>query len=137
MKNVALRNYQGYEYNEVSKQFENLIKYTSGIGKYINKNSKVFIKLNLVIKKDLKEMATTYHMALKVVLKHLLNHGCKVIVVDFTDALVDICSYVNPSITIMDGIIGMEVEVPIVQRSIERGFIKDDFSNTAIVGEGI
>ena len=28
-------------------------------------------------------------------------------VVDFTDALVDICSYVNPSLTIMDGIIGM------------------------------
>ena len=173
MKNVALRNYQGYEYNEVSKQFENLIKYTSGIGKYINKNSKVFIKLNLVIKKDLKEMATTYHMALKVVLKHLLNHGCKVIVVDFTDALVDICSYVNPSLTIMDGIIGMEGEgptagvprkvgvllaspspyaidvvackiinlnpnkVPTVQRSIERKFIKDDFSDIAIVGEGI
>lgn len=31
---------------------------------------------------------------------------------DFTDALVDICSFVSPSITIMDGIIGMEGEGP-------------------------
>ena len=31
-------------------------------------------------------------------------------VVDFTEALVDICSYVSPSLTIMDGVIGMEGE---------------------------
>lgn len=31
---------------------------------------------------------------------------------DFTDALVDICEYVKPTLTIMDGIIGMEGEGP-------------------------
>lgn len=31
---------------------------------------------------------------------------------DFTDLLVDICEYVNPSLTIMDGIVGMEGEGP-------------------------
>lgn len=33
-------------------------------------------------------------------------------VVDFTEALVDICSFISPDITIMDGIIGMEGEGP-------------------------
>ena len=217
MKNVALRSCQSYEYNQVNQQFEKLIQDIGGLHKYINKNSTVFIKLNLVIKKHPDEMATTHPMVLKVVAKHLLNHGCKVIVgdspvgpytkaalksiyktcgiesvceeldielnydisevkvnnpngkllkyltviepitkvdhvinlcklkthamatftggvknlfgvipgvqkaqyhfkmpevVDFTDALVDICSYVNPSLTIMDGIIGMEGEGP-------------------------
>ena len=31
---------------------------------------------------------------------------------DFTDALVDICEYAKPTLTIMDGIIGMEGEGP-------------------------
>ena len=278
MNEVSIRSCSTYEYNQVNQCFEKLIKDLGGIDKYINKNSTVFIKLNLVIKKDPKEMATTHPMVLKVVAKYLLNHGCKVIVgdspggpytkqllkslyktcgieevckelnielnydisetkvnhpqgkilkyltviepitkvdhvvnlcklkthamatftggvknlfgvipgvqkaqyhfkmpevVDFTDALVDICSYVNPSLTIMDGIIGMEGEgptagvprkvgvllassspyaidvvackiinlnpnkVPTVQRSIERKFINDDFSDIAIVGEGI
>ena len=217
MKEVVLRSCQTYEYDEVNVQVEKLIKDLGGIDKYIKKNSTVFIKLNLVIKKNAEEMATTHPMVLKVVAKHLLNHGCKVIVgdspggpytksilkalyktcgieevcneldielnydiseikvnhpqgkilkyitviepitkvdhvinlcklkthamatftggvknlfgvipgvqkaqyhfkmpevVDFTDALVDICSYVNPSLTIMDGIIGMEGEGP-------------------------
>ncbi len=110
MKNVALRSCQSYEYNQVNQQFEKLIqdigglhKYINknstvfiklnqqfekliqdigGLHKYINKNSTVFIKLNLVIKKHPDEMATTHPMVLKVVAKHLLNHGCKVIVGD-------------------------------------------------------
>ncbi len=92
---------------------------------------------------------------------------------DFTDLLVDICEYVNPSLTIMDGIVGMEGEgpsagnprkigvmigsknpyaldvvackviylepkkVPTVQRSIERGLLKEDFSDIIIKGEKI
>lgn len=82
MKNVALRSCQSYEYNQVNQQFEKLIQDIGGLHKYINKNSTVFIKLNLVIKKHPDEMATTHPMVLKVVAKHLLNHGCKVIVGD-------------------------------------------------------
>lgn len=50
MKNVALRSCQSYEYNQVNQQFEKLIQDIGGLHKYINKNSTVFIKLNLVIK---------------------------------------------------------------------------------------
>ena len=47
MKNVALRSCQSYEYNQVNQQFEKLIQDIGGLHKYINKNSTVFIKLNL------------------------------------------------------------------------------------------
>ena len=50
MKNVALRSCQSYEYDQVNQQFEKLIQDIGGLHKYINKNSTVFIKLNLVIK---------------------------------------------------------------------------------------
>lgn len=278
MKTVALRSCETYEYQEVKNQLEKLINDIGGLEKYINKNSTVFIKLNLVIKKHPDEVATTHPMVLKVVAEKLLQLNCKIIVgdspggpytkatlkslyktcgieqvceelnielnydtsetkvnnpdgkilkyltviepitkvdhiinlcklkthamatftggvknlfgvipgvkkaeyhfkmpevVDFTDALVDICSYISPDLTIMDGIIGMQGEgptageprkvgvllasqspyaldvvackiinlnpnkVPTIQRSIERSFINEDFSDINIVGEDI
>lgn len=217
MKNVSLRSCNSYKYEEVKSQVEKLINDLGGLEKYIKRDSKVFIKLNLVIKKKPDEVATTHPMVLKVIAEKLLELGCKVIVgdspggpytksslkgvyktcgieevceelgielnydtsevkvenpngkilkymtvikpivdadhvinicklkthamatftggvknlfgvipgvskaeyhfkmpevVDFTEALVDICSYVSPSLTIMDGVIGMEGEGP-------------------------
>ena len=217
MKNVSLRSCNSYKYEEVKSQVEKLINDLGGLEKYIKRDSKVFIKLNLVIKKKPDEVATTHPMVLKVIAEKLLELGCKVIVGDspggpytksslkgvyktcgieevceelgielnydtsevkvenpngkilkymtvikpivdadhvinicklkthamatftggvknlfgvipgvskaeyhfkmpevaeFTEALVDICSYVSPSLTIMDGVIGMEGEGP-------------------------
>ncbi|KXZ39297.1 Uncharacterized conserved protein, DUF362 family [Alkalithermobacter thermoalcaliphilus JW-YL-7 = DSM 7308] len=92
---------------------------------------------------------------------------------EFTDLLVDICDYVNPTLTIMDGIIGMEGEgpsagnprkvgvligsespyaldvigckiinidpmkVPTIQRTVERNFLKEDFSDILVSGDCI
>lgn len=217
MKNVSLRSCNSYKYEEVKSQVDKLINDLGGLEKYIKRDSKVFIKLNLVIKKKPDEVATTHPMVLKVIAEKLLELGCKVIVgdspggpytksslkgvyktcgieevceelgielnydisevkvenpngkilkymtvikpivdadhvinicklkthamatftggvknlfgvipgvskaeyhfkmpevVDFTEALVDICSYVSPSLTIMDGVIGMEGEGP-------------------------
>ena len=217
MKNVSLRSCNSYKYEEVKSQVEKLINDLGGLEKYIKRDSKVFIKLNLVIKKKPDEVATTHPIVLKVIAEKLLELGCKVIVgdspggpytksslkgvyktcgieevceelgielnydtsevkvenpngkilkymtvikpivdadhvinicklkthamatftggvknlfgvipgvskaeyhfkmpevVDFTEALVDICSYVSPSLTIMDGVIGMEGEGP-------------------------
>ena len=217
MKNVSLRSCNSYVYEEVNLQVDKLINDLGGLEKYIKRNSTVFIKLNLVIKKRPDEVATTHPMVLKVIAKKLLELGCKVIVgdspggtytksslkgiyktcgieevcnelnielnydtselkvenpngkilkymtvikpivevnhvvnicklkthamatftggvknlfgvipgvkkaeyhfkmpevIDFTEALVDICSFVSPDITIMDGIIGMEGEGP-------------------------
>ena len=217
MKNVSLRSCNSYKYEEVKSQVEKLINDLGGLEEYIKRDSKVFIKLNLVIKKKPDEVATTHPMVLKVIAEKLLELGCKVIVgdspggpytksslkgvyktcgieevceelgielnydisevkvenpngkilkymtvikpivdadhvinicklkthamatftggvknlfgvipgvskaeyhfkmpkvVDFTEALVDICSYVSPSLTIMDGVIGMEGEGP-------------------------
>ena len=217
MKNVSLRSCNSYKYEEVKSQVDKLINDLGGLEKYIKRDSKVFIKLNLVIKKKPDEVATTHPMVLKVIAEKLLELGCKVIVgdspggpytksslkgvyktcgiedvceelgielnydisevkvenpngkilkymtvikpivdadhvinicklkthamatftggvknlfgiipgvskaeyhfkmpkvADFTEALVDICSYVSPSLTIMDGVIGMEGEGP-------------------------
>lgn len=89
---------------------------------------------------------------------------------DFSQALVDICEFVEPTLTIIDGIVGMEGEgpsggtprkigvlmasdspyaldvaackiinlnpkkVPTINRCIEQGIIKEDFSDIDLVG---
>ncbi|MGL5327824.1 MAG: DUF362 domain-containing protein [Peptostreptococcaceae bacterium] len=217
MDNVSIRSCGSYKYEEVKCQMEKMINDLGGIEKYIRKNSTVFIKLNLVMKKKPNEMVTTHPMILRVFAEILLELNCRVIVgdspggpytksslrgvyktcgieevcndlgielnydvsevkvenpngkilkfmnvikpitevdyvvnicklkthamatftggvknlfgvipgvskaeyhfkmpevTDFTDALVDICTYVNPTLTIMDGVIGMEGEGP-------------------------
>ena len=82
MKEVSLRSCDSYEYGEVKSKVENLLQDLGGLEKYINKNSTVFIKLNLVAKKSPDEMATTHPMVLKVVAEKLLDLGCRVIVGD-------------------------------------------------------
>lgn len=82
MKKVSLRSCDSYEYGEVKLQVEKLLEDLEGLEKYINKNSTVFIKLNLVAKKSPDEMATTHPMILKVVAEKLLELGCRVIVGD-------------------------------------------------------
>ena len=82
MKEVSLRSCDSYEYGEVKSKVENLLQDLGGLEKYINKNSTVFIKLNLVAKKSPDEMATTHPMVLRVVAEKLLDLGCRVIVGD-------------------------------------------------------
>lgn len=278
MKEVIIKKCDDYSYENVKKSFDNLIDELGGLQKYINPNSKVLIKMNLLMKKRPQEATTTHPMVLKVLAEELLKLNCTVIVgdspggpynekvlravyktcgiqqvadelnihlnynteeikvdnpngklakfltiikpvkevdhvislcklkthmmatftggvknlfgvvpgllkaeyhfkmpqlKDFTDLLVDICECVNPSLTIMDGIIGMEGEgpsagipknvgilfaskspyaldviacrainldpskVPTVQRSIERNFLKEDFSDIVVKGENL
>lgn len=82
MKEVSLRSCNSYKYEEVKLQIDKLVNDLGGLERYINPNSSVFIKLNLVMKKKPYEMATTHPMVLKVVAEKLLELGCKVIVGD-------------------------------------------------------
>lgn len=278
MKNVALRSCNDYRYEEVKSAMTILLNDLGGLEKYIKRNSTVFIKLNLLMKKKPHEVTTTHPIILKVLAEELIKLQCNIIVgdspggpytqsslkgvyktcgieevcnelgitlnydtsqikvenrngkilkymniikpitevdhvinvcklkthmmatftggvknlfgvipgvskaeyhfkmpeiKDFTQALVDICEYVNPTLTIMDGVIGMEgegpsagtprkvgvilgstnpyaidvvackiinlnpLEVPTVQRSIERNLILKDFKDINILGESI
>lgn len=217
MKEVIIKKCEDYSYENVRKSFDMLIQELGGLEKYIKPNSRVLIKVNLLMKKKPEEATTTHPMVLKVLAEHLLKLNCKIIVgdspgglynekalraiyktcgieavanelsielnynteevkvenpkgkivkhltvispitqvdhvislcklkthmmatftggvknlfgvipgllkaeyhfkmpelKDFTDLLVDICEYVNPSLTIMDGIVGMEGEGP-------------------------
>lgn len=82
MSDVSLRSCNSYRYEEVKSQIDKLINDIGGLEKYIKRDSTVFIKLNLVIKKKPDEVATTHPMVLKVVAEKLLELGCKVIVGD-------------------------------------------------------
>lgn len=278
MKNVVLRSCNDYRYEEVQSSMIKLLEDLGGLEKYIKRNSTVFIKLNLLMKKNPNEVTTTHPMILKILAEELLKLDCNIIVgdspggpytinalkgvyktcgiedvcndlginlnydtseikvenkngkilkymnvikpitevdhvinvcklkthmmatftggvknlfgvipgvskaeyhfkmpevKDFTEALVDICEYVSPSLTIMDGVIGMEgegpsagtprkvglilgstnpyaldvvackiinldpLEVPTVQRSVERKLISKDFTDINVLGEKI
>ncbi|RDY28056.1 DUF362 domain-containing protein [Romboutsia weinsteinii] len=82
MKAVGLRSCNNYNYEEVKSQMEKLLNDIGGIEKYIKRGSKVFIKLNLLMKKRPEEVATTNPMILKVLAEKLLELNCKVIVGD-------------------------------------------------------
>lgn len=278
MKNVALRSCNDYRYEEVQNSMIKLLKDLGGLEKYIKRNSTVFIKLNLLMKKKPNEVTTTHPMVLKVLAEELLKLDCTIIVgdspggpytqnslkgvyktcgieeictelniklnydtsekkvenkngkilkymnvitpitevdhvinvcklkthvmatftggvknlfgvipgvskaeyhfkmpeiKDFTEALVDICEYVNPTLTIMDGVIGMEgegpsagiprkvgvllgsqspyaldvvacriinlnpLDVPTIQRSVERNLLDNNLNDINILGEDI
>lgn len=276
MKNVALKSCNNYRYEEVKVAISNLFHELGGIEKYIKRDSTVFIKLNLLMKKKPEDVTTTHPMILRVLAEELKRLNCNIIVgdspggpytqnslkgvyktcgieevanelnltlnydtseikvknedgkilkymnvikpitevdyvinvcklkthmmatftggvknlfgvipgvskaeyhfrmpevKDFTEALVDICEYVSPTLTIMDGVIGMEgegpsagtprkvgvvlgstnpyaldvvacklinldpLEVPTVQRSVERELISKDFTDINIIGD--
>lgn len=82
MKNVSLRSCNNYIYEEVKLSMEKLIQDLGGLDNHIQRNSKVFIKLNLLMKKRPEEVATTHPMILKVLAEELLKLGCEIIVGD-------------------------------------------------------
>lgn len=82
MENVSLRSCSNYNYNDVKISIEKLISDLGGLEKYIKKESTIFIKLNLVMKKRPDEVATTHPMILKVISEKLLELNCKIIVGD-------------------------------------------------------
>ena len=82
MKDVFLRSCNNYTYEEVKDSLKNIINDLGGLENHIQKNSKVFIKLNLLMKKKPEEVATTHPMVLKVLAQELLKLNCDITVGD-------------------------------------------------------
>lgn len=82
MKLVSVRKCDNYEYENVKKSVDKMLKDIGGIDKYIKPNSKVLIKPNLLMKKRPEEATTTHPMVVKVVCEKLLDLNCKVIIAD-------------------------------------------------------
>lgn len=82
MQTVSIQKCDDYEYTHVKEAFEQLLQDLGGLEKYISKNSKVLIKLNLLAKKKPEEATTTHPMVLKVLAEKLQALNCQVIVAD-------------------------------------------------------
>ena len=82
MKEVSLRKCDDYAYEHVKTSIEKLLIDLGGIERYIQRGSRVLVKLNLLSKKGPEECVTTHPMVFRVVAEKLLELGCEVIVGD-------------------------------------------------------
>ena len=82
MKFVSIRKCDDYNYENIKKSIEKNLEDIGGIEKYINPNSKVLIKPNLLMKKIPEEATTTHPTVVKVVCEILLKLNCKIVIAD-------------------------------------------------------
>lgn len=82
MKLVFVRSCKIYNYEEVKLFIEKNLEDIGGIDKFVKKGSKVFIKLNLLMKKKFEEVIIIYFMVVKVVCEKFLELNCDIIIVD-------------------------------------------------------
>ncbi|SEF50499.1 Uncharacterized conserved protein, DUF362 family [Caloramator fervidus] len=82
MERVFLSRCETYKKDEVYKAVDKIFQLAGGIDKIANKGEKIFLKINLVIKKHPDDAATTHPMIVEAVAKMLVEHGCQVIIGD-------------------------------------------------------
>ena len=82
MSIVGLDKCEDYSYENVKKSFIRLMDNIGGLENYITPNSKVFVKMNLLMKKRPEEATTSHPMVLKVLCEELLKLNCEVTVGD-------------------------------------------------------
>ncbi|KPU45269.1 NADH-quinone oxidoreductase subunit I [Oxobacter pfennigii] len=82
MSKVSLVECKNYDMDYVSKGIDETFNNLGGINKFINPGDKVFLKLNLVMKKNPEDAATTHPAIVEAVAKKLIGAGAKVIIGD-------------------------------------------------------
>ncbi|MDK2823375.1 MAG: hypothetical protein PWQ67_279 [Clostridia bacterium] len=82
MSKVAVINCTEYEFDKVSMEFKRGISLLGGWQQYIKPGDKVFLKLNLLMKKRPEEAVTTHPVVVEAVTKELLALGARVIIGD-------------------------------------------------------
>lgn len=82
MEKVFLSKCENYNKEEVYRAVDKIFDLAGGVDKVVNKNDKVFLKINLVMKKHPDDAATTHPMVVEAVAKKLIDYGCDVIIGD-------------------------------------------------------
>lgn len=82
MGQVYIKKCEDYEKNHVKKAIKELFEEYGGLDKIVNKGDKVFLKLNLVMKKNPKDAATTHPAVVEAVAQILTEYGCEVTIGD-------------------------------------------------------
>lgn len=82
MERVYLAKCESYDKDDVYNAVDKIFKLHGGIDKIVNKGDRIFLKINLVMKKHPEEAATTHPMVVEAVAKKLIEYGCEVIIGD-------------------------------------------------------
>lgn len=79
---VSVLGCNNYEYEKVKSAIAQSFANLGGISKYINKNETVLLKVNLIMKKNPDEAATTHPAIVRALAEILINYGCNVVIGD-------------------------------------------------------
>lgn len=82
METVAIRRCGSYDQDEVDKAVSMVISDIGGIGKYVRPGDKVFLKINLLMRKKPEEDVTTHPAVIEAVVKQIQAAGGRVIIGD-------------------------------------------------------
>lgn len=82
MVKVSLVGCSSYEYNLVKEQLKKTVTDLGGFSKYLNKDQKVLLKVNLLMKRKPEEATTTHPIFVKALADLLVDFGVKVIIGD-------------------------------------------------------
>ncbi|MDI6601602.1 MAG: DUF362 domain-containing protein [Thermoanaerobacteraceae bacterium] len=82
METVAIRKCSSYEQNEVENAVSMVISDLGGIEKYIKPGDKVFLKINLLMKKKPEEAVTTHPAVIEAVIRKIQGAGGRVLIGD-------------------------------------------------------
>jgi len=82
MSGVSVVKCESYDLDEVLNSIDKTFENLGGLKKYINPGDRVFLKLNLVMKKHPEEAATSHPVVVEAVAKRLIEAGAEVIIGD-------------------------------------------------------
>lgn len=79
---VSVLDCSDYEYEKVKSAVSQSFANLGGVSKYINKGETVLLKVNLIMKKNPEDAATTHPSVVRALAEILIAYGCKVIIGD-------------------------------------------------------
>lgn len=82
MERVILSSCVNYRRDEVCSAVDRIIELSGGIDAIAHEGEKIFLKINLLMKKSPEEATTTHPLVVEAVAKRLVEHGCRVIIGD-------------------------------------------------------
>ena len=82
MARVSVVKCETYDMDKVQKAVDETLNNLGGLERFVKRNDRVFLKLNLIIKKSPEDAATTHPAVVEAVAKRLVELGAKVVIGD-------------------------------------------------------
>jgi uncharacterized protein (DUF362 family)/Pyruvate/2-oxoacid:ferredoxin oxidoreductase delta subunit len=82
MAKVSIAKCENYEIEKVQSSVDRVLENLGGLDKFVKKGDRVFLKINLVMRKSPDSAATTHPAVVEAVSRRLVEAGCSVIIGD-------------------------------------------------------